>query len=130
MIAQHQRLLPAVRELITVGARHRVFRRSELAEEVEGCIGPGMLSPFAETSFPPAEEEPQPFLMLREAERELDLLARRDAALERSSAMQDAADPFLALRGYPARGRPGRGREGVAIPHHPLRDRGEAPTGR
>src|SRR6267143_5188373 len=77
MIAQRQRLLPAVRELITVGARHRVFRRSELAEEVEGCIGPGTLSPFAETSFPPAEEEPEPFLVLREAERELDLLARR-----------------------------------------------------
>src|SRR5260221_1569112 len=99
MIAQHQRLLPAVRELITVGARHRVSRRSELAEEVEGCIGPGMLSPFAETSFPAAQEEPEPFLVLREAERELDLLARRDAALERSSAMHDAANPFLALSG-------------------------------
>src|SRR5713101_4336383 len=99
MIAQRQGFFPTVRELISVGARHRVFRRSELAEEVESCIGFRAVSPFAEARLPPAEKKPQPLLVLRKAKRELDLLARCNTALERTGAMQDAADPFLAFGG-------------------------------
>src|SRR5438309_1939945 len=90
--ADHQRLLPAVGELVAVGAGDGVFRRAELAEEAQRRVGAGARPPQAEAFLPPAGIEIEPFLVLRERDLHLDLLAARDPALEGIGALENAAD--------------------------------------
>ena len=61
------RFCPAVRQFIAVGAGDGVGRRPELAKEGEGLVRPGALLPGADAVFPPAHEQVQPVLVLRES---------------------------------------------------------------
>src|SRR5262245_36073279 len=92
-----QRLLPAVRELATVGASDRIFSRTQLAQEVQNGIGAGPLSPESKTVLPPAGKDVEPFPVLGKGQLDLDLLARGDAALETCAALQQPADERMVL---------------------------------
>src|ERR1051326_2925220 len=80
--ADQKRFLPAVGELVAVGPGDRVFGRPELAEEAQCIVRLGATEPKLETFLPPTRIEVEPFLVLRERNLHLDLLAAGDAGLE------------------------------------------------
>src|SRR5579863_8289008 len=82
MPAQHQRLLPAVRELFAPRVGHGVVGRPELTEENKVALrfaGPPCRKPL----LPPGQKSLEPDAVLREADRHLDLVACGDPALKR-----------------------------------------------
>src|SRR5690349_14167113 len=96
--ADHKRFLPAVGELVAVGPSDRVFGRPELTEEAQCMVRLGATEPKLKTFLPPACIEIEPFLVLRERNLHLDLLAAGDAALKRVRPLEHAADQRMVLR--------------------------------
>src|SRR5882672_3852771 len=95
--ADNQRLLPAIGELVAVRPGDGVLRRPKLAEKAQRVVGAGARPPQAEALLPPAGEEIEPLLVLREGDLHLDLLAARDAALEGIGTLENAADEGVVL---------------------------------
>ena len=75
-----QRVLPAIRQFGTVRPGDGVGWRAEVSQEGQHRVGTGALAPGADGVFPPSHEQLDQ-LMLREAERDLHLLATGDPAV-------------------------------------------------
>src|SRR5258707_6928462 len=91
-LADDERLLPAIGELVAVGPGDGVFRRPKLAEEAQRVGGLGAREPEAHALFPPAGEEAEPFLVLGERDLHLDLLAAGDPGLDTVRAPEGVAE--------------------------------------
>src|SRR5258708_24690604 len=91
-VLHDKRVLPAVRQLGAVGSGDGVRRWTELAEESQHRIGACAFSPGADSVFPPIHEQFDPALVLRKAERDLDLLAAGDPAVNAPGMIENAMD--------------------------------------
>ena len=102
-LAQRQRLGPAIRQFVPLRVGDGVVGRPELAQEDCRVVRCGPRLPGGKTGPPPVAEQRDPFFVLRKTRRDLDLAARRHAALETVGARQHALDQRLQLRRRRAR---------------------------
>src|SRR5258708_18884037 len=91
-VLHDKRVLPAVRQFGAVGSGDGVRRWAELAEESQHRIRACAFSPGADRVFPPIHEQFDPALVLRKAERDLDLLAAGDPSVNAPGMIENAMD--------------------------------------